>query len=224
MRAQDGGLAIAGRRGCFAGAVGVIALAVVSPFVVFVRSIRAWRRGREIRVNRSSTAFGLSPDGGLARIDVGFDLPQSRRAEFSRQLTDTVVRIAEELRRPDDVYHLIYREPGADETVVLPVGPLLQELGERFFLVLGQRSLVGRTAVWIVLPRSTRLTEFVDPFGYDPELPGEPEALLSRIGLRWAMASSHLPSGPSLIHRMVLYLPRENLSRVNALLDRLAAD
>jgi hypothetical protein len=224
MRAQGGGLGMGGRRGCIAGAVGIIALAVVSPFVVLIRSIRAWRRGREIRMTRSSTACRVSPDGDLARIDVGFDLPLSRRAEFSRQLTDTVVRIAEQLRRPDDVYHLIYREPAADETVVLPVGPLLQELGERFFLVLGQYSLVGRTAVWIVLPRSTRLTEFVDPFGYDPELPGEPDALLSRIGLRWAMATSYLPSGASLIHRMVLYLPRENSSRVNALLDRMVAD
>ncbi len=92
----------------------------------------------------------------LARIDTTADVPSAAVEAFRRRLTETVVRVAEALRRPDDVYHLLARDPSAEETDVLPVGPQIQELAERLHLVLGRPPMAGRTAVWMALPRFRR--------------------------------------------------------------------
>ena len=61
------------------------------------------------------------------------------------------------------LYTIIYRHPADPEPVVLAVGPQLQELGERFSLVLSQGALSGRTVVWLTLARDCALSEVLDP-------------------------------------------------------------
>ncbi len=97
------------------------------------------------------------------------DVPLSREGGVRRRVTDAVIRVAEDLRRPDDIYTMIYRLPSDEEAVALPVGPQLQELGERFYLALNQGPVAGRTVVWLTLGRGTALASVVDPFTCDPE-------------------------------------------------------
>jgi hypothetical protein len=157
----------------------------------------------------------------MTRVDLSIDVPQPSVDGFRTRLTDALVRVAETQRREDDVYHLIYREAALDEATVLPVGPLLQELGERVHLALGQTTLAGRTAVWLTLGRGERLVDVVDPFGYDPETPGEPEGLLRRSGMRWAMATAFALAGPSTVFRVALFVPDESVPSIGAVLSRL---
>jgi hypothetical protein len=157
----------------------------------------------------------------LTRIELSIDVVSAGVEAFRPVATDVVVRVAESLRRPDDVYHMVYRDAAAGETVVIPVGPQLQELGERFHLTLSQGSLAERTAVWFTLDRSGRVVDFVDPFDYDPEAEGEPEGLLARSGMRWGMASSFASDGVSTLHRVVFFIPEDSVGRVNPILERL---
>lgn len=191
----------------------------MAPAALAVRTVRARRRGSDTRIRRERSRIG----NGLTRIDLELDVPNPRIDAFRPTLTDAVVRIAEALRRPDDVYHLVYREAAVDEASVLPVGPQLQELGERFHLVMSQASLARRTAVWLTLGRGRRLVELIDPFSYDPESDGEPEALMAGSGLRWGMATAYAPSGPSTLFRVVLFVPDESFSTIDKLISRLDA-
>jgi hypothetical protein len=161
--------------------------------------------------------------GRFTLIDLTIDLPQRREGEIAARLTDFVVRVAEALRRPDDVYHLLRREPAGAGPVAVPVGPLVQELGERFSLVLARSSLSFRTALWLVLPAGRALGEVVDAFAYDPEAAGEPEALLSRAGMRWAAASSFGRVGVSTVFRALLWVPESSAPALDALLLGLRA-
>jgi hypothetical protein len=158
------------------------------------------------------------------RIDVTWDVPSAAETGFRRRMTDTVIRIAEALRRPDDVYNLIYRLPAEEEALTLPVGPQLQELGERFFLALKQGSLEGRTVVWLTLGRETPLAGVVDSLVCDPEAEGEPNGLLSTPEARWAMACEWVRVGPSLVIRLILVVPAASLNPVLARLAGLESD
>jgi hypothetical protein len=115
-----------------------------------------------------------SAGGELRRFDLEFDVPKAAEPQFQPRFTDTIVRVAEALRLSDDIYHLVYRLPWDDEPVVIPVGPQLQELGERFSLVQAQSAMAGRTAVWLTLGRERSLSEIVDPISYDPEAAVDP--------------------------------------------------
>jgi hypothetical protein len=178
-------------------------LAVIAPAVVALRRWRAWRRGSGLRLEVASSR----PAGeGLRRLELGYDVPAAAAPAFRRRLTDAVVRVAELLRRPDDVYHLIYRQAGDDEAVALPLGPRLQALGERLHLLLSRGSTAGRTVVWLALGRGRSLAELVDPVCCDPELDAERERLLAAAD-HWAMASSWVVAGPALLLRIVLVVP-----------------
>jgi hypothetical protein len=163
--------------------------------------------------------FPIEGERARRKFDLTVDVPRVIESGFHSVVTDVVVRVAEELRLPDDVYHLVYRLPWEDEPVVIAVGPQIQELGERFSLALSQASLEGRTALWLTLGRSRRLAEVVDPIHYDPETEGEPEALLASSRPRWAMATSWARIGPSLVFRMILVGPQEADDRILALLQ-----
>lgn len=205
------------RSGCLSTMGGLAGIVVLAPVALAVRTARALRRGSETRFRRGSSPF----DGGLTRIDLEIDVVGAAIDAARRNLTDAVVRIAEVLQRPDDVYHLVFREGALDETTVLPVGPLLQELGERFHLAMSQTALAGRTAVWLTLGRDRRVIELLDPLSYDPETEGEPEALLARSGLRWGMASAFARSGPSTVFRVALFVPEDSVPRIDPLISRL---
>jgi hypothetical protein len=98
------------------------------------------------------------------------------------------------------------------------VGPQLQALGERFFLVLNQGNLTGRTVVWLTLRRGESLATLVDTASYDPEADGEPEGLLQHESVRWSMATEWADVGPSLVVRVLLEVPSDTVERVQALL------
>jgi len=202
--------------GCLKVAVGAAALVVISPFALVVRRWRAWRRGGELRSTLATRPFANSGGGARRWIDLTLDVPAPAEPGFRRRLTEAIVRVAEELRRPDDVYHLVYRRPGDAEPVLLPVGPQLQELGERFSLVLAQGSLAGRTVVWLTLGRGRALAEVVNPASCDPEGEGEPEALLATAEARWSMAGEWARIGPSLVVRLILVVPADAEERVKA--------
>jgi len=205
-------------RGCLAVGAGALALIVISPFAVVIRSWRAWRRGGEVRSTLETQPF-VSTAGARCRIDLKLDVPAAAEPGFRRRLTDAVVRVAEALRRPDDVYNIIYRHPADPEPLALPVGPQLQELGERFSLVLSQGALAGRTVVWLTLGRDRALSEVLDPSASDPEAEGEPEALLAVPAARWSMATEWARVGPSLVVRLILVVPSDAENRVKALLE-----
>ena len=209
-----------GPRGCLAAGAGFLALIVISPLALVIRSWRSWRRGGEVRSTLETRPI-TSVAGARRRIDLMFDVPAPAEPGFRRRLTDAVVRVAETLRRPDDVYNIIYRHPADPEPVALSVGPQLQELGERFSLVLSQGALAGRTVVWLTLPRDRALSEVLDPTACDPEAEGEPEALLASPAARWSMATEWARVGPSLVIRLILVVPSDAENRVKALLRSL---
>jgi hypothetical protein len=210
-----------GPRGCLTTGAGAAVLALLAPFVLTVRAWRKWRRGAEIRTKSDVEPVTNTAGADLRRIDLSFDVPQPVEAGFRRRLTDGVMRVAEALRASDDVYHLVYRLPWDDGPVVMPVGPQLQELGERFSLVQSQRAMAGRTAVWLVLGPEHALSEVVDPTAYDPEADGEPESLLIHPDLRWSMATEWARVGPSLRVRLIFVVPDGRAEGVSVLLQAL---
>jgi hypothetical protein len=222
MADPDDRIPSTGRKGCITTGVGAAVLAVLAPFVVAVRAWKKWRRGTEIRSEINIESVTNSKGADLRRIDLGLDVPQPAEPGFHRRLTDAVVRVAEALRSPDDVYHLVYRLPWDEEPVAMPVGPKLQELGERFALVQSQGAMAGRTAVWLTLGGDHALAEVVDPIAYDPEADGEPEGLLTQPNLRWSMATEWARVGPSLVYRLILIVPPRAEDCVTAALASLA--
>jgi hypothetical protein len=211
------------RPGCLAATGAALVLALVSPLVLVVRSWRSWRRGHDIRVSIEPLPRPARAESDRRMLDVVCDVPLSVERGFRDRLTDRVVRVAEALRSPDDAYHLVYRPPGAEEAVVLPLGPHVQSLGERFRLVLGQDVLAGRTGVWLVLDRGRPLSSIVDPERCDPESPEERERLVETPEARWSMATSWAPVGPSLIVRMILVVPVLAQDRIVEILESLAS-
>ncbi len=208
-------------RGCLAAGLGAVLLAALSPFVVAVRGWKKWRRGPEIRTRIFAGRLTNAAGAELRRIDLTLDVPQPAEPGFRRQLTDSLVRVAEEIRAPDDVYHLVYRLPWDEETVALPVGPKLQEFGDRCALVQSQGTMAGRTAVWLTLGRDYSLSEVMDPVAYNPEAEGEPEGLMMHPSLRWSMATEWARVGPSLVVRLILVVPPSAEDRVSTLLSSL---
>ena len=205
-------------KGCLVTLTGTIALVAIAIPVSLVRWWRARSRGDDLRTLLDVRPFPTGSGCALRKLDLTLDLPPVVERGFHRRVTDAVVRVAEELRLPDDVYHLIYHLPWEDEPVVIAVGPQVQELGERFSLALSQASLQGRTALWLTLERGRPLADVVDPLGYDPEATGEPETLIASCAPRWAMATSWSRVGPSLVYRMILVVPEEAADRILALL------
>jgi hypothetical protein len=209
-------------RGCLATGIAAVALAVLSPLVFAVQSWKRWRRGTEIRARTHSRSLAAPARIELREINVEFDVPGVAEADFRGRLTEAVVRMADSMRAPDDVYHLVYRLPWDTEPVLLPVGPQLQELGERFSLLQSRGGMAGRTAVWLTLGREHALAEIVDPVGYDPEAAGEPEGLLTHPALRWSMATEWVRIGPSLLVRLMIVVPAHHARRVTEILDDVA--
>jgi hypothetical protein len=208
------------RRGCVAVVAGSLLLVVLAPIVGLVRSWQAWRRGQSWRI---ATDIADRPTAaGTARVVAEADIPIGAAHGFPARLTELLVRVAEHLRRPDDVYHLVYRIPTEPAAVVLPVGPQLQELGERLVLALGQADLAHRTALWLTLPSSGVISDLVDPADYDPETAGEPEGLVERAAARWAMTTEWSSTGPSLVYRITLWVSADDAQAVERILARLA--
>lgn len=220
MPEPDSTLQPPGPRGCLASSAAAFVLAATAPIVYMIQRWRVWRRGS---VHRLSIAGAVHPSNGETRVrlDVTLDVPMSAADAVRRRATDAVVRVAETLRRPDDAYHMVCRPLGDVEPLMLPLGPLVQSLGERLNLVLRQGSLAGRTVVWLALARERALGEVTDPERCNPEIDAERERLLAS-GDRWAAASSWARVGPSFVVRLILIVPAEAEARVRAILGSIA--
>lgn len=208
--------------GCLRLLPAAAAMVVLAPPVAAVRAWRRWRRGRGVRIDirRREAATGLGP---AVELDVEVDVPADRRTELRRAFTEAVVRMAEGMPRRDLVVHLAYRVPTEPEPVVVPVGPLVQQLAERLHLALGQLELAGRTVLWLAMPRQVVLAREVDPFAYDPEAPGEPDRLIERAPVVWAMVVARTSDGPSERLRALVTVPPDRADVVAKLFEAMAA-
>jgi len=209
--------------GCLATVPALIVLVAAAPPAMAIRSWRQMRRGSDLRSTFDVKPFMTTGGDVFRRLDLIIDAPQNAEPVLRRRITDAIIRVAEMLRHPEDVYHLVYRLPWDEGPMLVPVGPKLQALGERFSLTLSQSSLAGRTAVWLALDRECALSEVVDPVNYDPEEEGEPEALITHSDVHWAMATSWARVGPSLMARLILFVPTSVVDDVKKLLGPLLA-
>lgn len=209
------------RHGCLSSVFGILSLVVLAVPVGLVRTWQSWRRGAEWRLGWKIRPADAT--SGPLRIDLEADIPHQTTGDFPRRLTDTVIRIAELLRQPDDHYHLIYRDPAEPDAILLPIGPMLQGLGERLILALRQHELADRTTVWLTLPPRPAIAELVDPAAYDPDAAGEPEGLVEKTDARWAMATEWARIGPSTIYHLILWVPEDSASAVEAHLARVTS-
>jgi hypothetical protein len=198
-----------------------VALLVLGPPSLLVRSWRRWRRGSEARVEHSTRRIGSGGGAELALLDLRVDVPLSSADGFRRSLTDVLIRVAERLRRADDVYYLVYRLPETAETTLLAVGPLVQNFGEWLSLTLGRPELAHRTVLWLALPASRGIAEVLDPFAYDPEAPGEPSRVAVSGTVRWAVAGSFANSDAAMLYRVLLWVPLAAAPDVERICDRL---
>jgi hypothetical protein len=196
-------------------------LLLISPVALIVKRLQRWRRGDMLQSTLEIRNIATVSGDERRCVDLTLDVPAAVEPGVRRRVTDTVVRIAESLRAPDDVYNVLYSPSGDPEPVVLPVGPQLQELGERFFLTLTQGPLAGRTVVWLTLGRDVSLSDVVDPLTCDPEAVGEPEGLLASAEARWSMASEWAQVGPSLVIRLMIVVPAAAAAEVEAILQSL---
>lgn len=210
----------AGGPGCLVTTVSFLATLLLAPAAAVVRWWRAVRRGREVRAGWEQRPLRLG-DGGLRPcFDLRFDAPRRAEPVLVRRLTETVVRVAEGLRRADDAYHQVVRPEGEDETLLRPVGMRVQALGERFHLGVSRRPQGLRTQLWLALPAGVALAEVVDPFRDDPDAPGQPEELLADPRLRWGVASAFAPAGPSVRYRLLIVVPAAAERVVAGLVER----
>jgi len=179
------------------------------------------RRGSAVWVDWEQRPL-RSTDGGLRPcFDLRLDAPLEAEAELATRLTDTVVRLAETLRRADDTYHQVVRPAGEAETLLRPVGPRVQALGERFRLGLCHRPVARCTQLWIALPAEVGLAQVVDPVRDDPDGSGQPERLLVDPRLRWGVASAFAPAGPAVRLRLLVVVAAEAEGVAVDLLERL---
>jgi len=165
------------------------------------------------------TEEGGRPGGGLGRLDWTVDVPLEEERAARRRVTGAIVRIAESIGSPGDIYHVVSRSPVESETDLRAIGPMLQALGDRLHTFLGREVLQGRTSVWPVLPRGVHLAEYVEAVRYDPDAPGEPGGLLAELPCRWAFAVAWRRERASVIYRVALWVPTEVAATVRAVLE-----
>jgi hypothetical protein len=200
--------------------LGLVVLLVLAPMAAVMRWWRRWRRGGAVRTSIVSTRIPAPGRGELVRLQLDLDVPAVRVAGVRRWLTETMVRVAEALRHQDDVYHQLAWDPEEGVLHLAPVGPQLQELGDRFLLTLGRRAAEGLCQVWLTLPRSIGLGQAMAGLGFDPEAEGEPDHLLGVLEVCWAAASEVVSRDPVQLIRLVLFVPPGAEAAVRGLLER----
>ena len=110
-----------GARGCVRTALALVALPFVAPAAAAVRQWRRMNRGTELRSTLETLPFETTGDEAAQSLDLTIDAPQSRAHGLQSRVTDAVVRVAESLRDPQDIYHLVYRLPWEHEPVLIPI-------------------------------------------------------------------------------------------------------
>ncbi len=208
-----------GRGGCLRVLAAAPVLAVLAPAVAAYRSWMRRRRGHDIVVSTQTVPFD-GHQSGWAKISASIDIPHS--LDGRRLVTQCIVRVAELVGCTGEVYHLIHRESGRDETISVPVGTSINDLAERFVLSCGQSILDGRTLVWPALLRGHHLGEFLDPMTYDPEAPGEPDNALQKAPISWAMILKRRRGAASTTFSLVFIIPHQQRAKVEAAIHRLS--
>lgn len=155
------------------------------------------------------------------RLDLVVDVPVADEPGLRLRATDSLVRLAEVLRRPGDVYHLVVRPLDEEESRLRPIGPLIQELGEQLALQLGRTAVRGRTLLWLTLDRGRPLVAAADPGTADPDAPGEPDGLVAAADPRWAAATAIVARGPSVVLRIAVWAGEDDAAAADAALRRL---
>jgi hypothetical protein len=192
-------------------------LAVLAPWVAAIRWWRRLRRGGAPR-------FSIEQTTGAAertRFDLKLDLPAPVTTTDRRRITNAVVRAAEVLAAGCGSYAAFYRRGADAEATLQAIGPRLQELGERFMLLLTQGPLNGRNVAWLALDPATAASDVIDPLVSDPENAATIEKLLSDPRARWAMASTWSHDGPSWLLRLIVVVPAPTAVEVRERLERL---
>jgi len=147
-------------------------------------------------------------------------VPSKGERAARRRVATAIVRIAGRVGRSGDIYHLVYRPPGASDAELRAVGPLLQALGDRVHTHLAREALEGRTSLWPALPRGVWLAEHVDAGEADPDAPGEPDGLVGRLPCRWAFAMAWRRERAATVFRVAVWVPTEAFDAVRSCLDR----
>ncbi len=205
------------RGGCLRVALGSVLLVMLAPAAALVRWWRRRRRGNDVKVWRREPERAT-----LAGLELTVDAPLAREVEARTALIDALVRVAEELRRPDDVYHLVFRRPSEPEADLVAIGPQPQELAQRLSIVFSHRASQACTQLWLTLPRGVHLAEVVDPVAFDPEQSVAAADLMLTASPRWAMVSSFARTGPSVVYRVRLHMSPPEVDAVNPILARLS--
>ena len=209
-----------GRGGCLRALVAAPALVVLAPAAALYRSWARWRRGSLMVVKSHIEPFERS-EAGWVKISASIDIPHSFAGVIL--MTRCVVRIAEGMAGGGEVFHLVHREPGRDETIAVPVGSSVNDLAERFALSCGRSILDRSTLVWPALARGHHLGEVIDPVAYDPEAPGEPDAALRAAPITWAMILRRQTGTASTIFDVDFIVPQQHAEKVEAAVNRLSA-
>lgn len=204
-----------GKPGCLPAAAASVGLVVLAPFAAVVQWWRRLRRGRQVRLR-----WRVNGGQPLAVVDLAVDVPASSAGRVRRELVDMVVRLAEHLRRPDDLYHLVWRPTGESEPRLVAVGPTPQGLAQRLDTALSHRSYERRTQLWLTLPAGAHLAEVVDRSSFDPEQDGAATSLLRDAVPRWAMELSFALSTSSALFRLRLHVPIGELRTIEGILAR----
>lgn len=193
-------------------------LVVLAPGVALIRWWQRRRRGGASIV-RWTVGVLDGREGRYARLDLTVDVPAAVEPVARSALTDAVVRVAELLRRGDDLYHLVVGLPTGTAAERVAVGVRPQELGERLSRSLVQRSYRGRTLLWLAVARPGRMESLAAPA--DPEGPGQHDAAVAELGPRWAAATALGRGGAAAVIRAVLWVPEVSRPRVEEVLERL---
>ena len=204
------------KRGCLGAAVGAVVLVVLAPWVAAIRWWRRVRRGRKQRLSIEQSASGA----GRTRFDLKLDLPAPVAPADHRRITNAVVRAAEVLATGCGSYVAFYRRGGDSEATLQAIGPRMQELGERFMLLLTQGPLNGRNVVWMALDPTTAASDVIDPLALDPEDAATLEKLVGHARARWTMACTWSHDGPSWLLQLIVVVPSSVAPQVRERLDR----
>ncbi len=201
--------------GCLRAALLAPAVIALAPLAAVLGGLRRWRRG-------TATRFEITwrEVPGRARLEARLDVPAAGEGSARLRCTDAVVRVAETLRSPDDVYHLVWRPRSNEPARLRAVGPLVQQLGDRVALELGRPATGGHTLLWLALTRGRRPGEVVDAATADPGAAGEPDALVTACDPRWAAASAVALRGPAVVFHLAVWVPPAVAGRVERILRR----
>ncbi len=197
------------RPGCLRTAARIGLLVVVAPWAALVHLWRRLRRGddRSVRWTFLDVPNPACTGDEWWCLDLRIDVPAVLEARTRTDLIDTLIRMAEALRCPDDLYNLVVRLRWDDEPRLAAVGRSLQQLAERLERSLSHRDAERCTHLWLTLPRSRPLGSLTDRLQFDPEKENALGLAVAATDPRWAAASSFGRFPASVVYRVIVTAP-----------------